>query len=139
MPDEREMSARPKPSGLAEVLGIELNEFGAGKASVECQLSELHVNQGGTAHGALLASMLDMSLGAALISTLPVEEWCSTAQLNISFLEAAKPGSKLVARGRIARRGRTLAHLEGEIVDDRGLKIASAKGVWSLWTLRTIG
>jgi len=132
------MSARPKASGLAAVLGIELDEFGEGRASVECELSDMHLNQGGTAHGALLASMLDMALGAALISTLRVEEWCSTAQLDISFLEAAKTGRKLTAQGRIARRGRTIAHLEGEVVDDRGLKIASAKGVWSLWAA-TIG
>jgi uncharacterized protein (TIGR00369 family) len=139
MSDNREMSARPEASGLAKVLRIELAEFGEGKASVECQLGELHVNQGGTAHGALLASMLDMSLGAALISTLRVEQWCATAQLDISFLEAAKPGRILTAHGRIARRGRTIAHLEGEVLDDRGLKIASAKGVWSLWTTQTIG
>ncbi len=121
------------------LLGIELAEFGDGQASVECKLGELHVNQGGTAHGALLASMLDMSLGAALISTLRIEQWCATAQLDISFLEAAKPGRKLTARGRISRRGRTMAHLEGEVVDDRGLKIATAKGVWSLWTISSIG
>ncbi len=130
------MSPRPRPSGLAEALGISLVEFGDGEASVECIVSEVHVNQGGTAHGALLATMLDMALGAALISTLRIEEWCATAQLDISFLEAAHPGRMLTGRGRVARRGRDIAHLEGEVVDDRGVRTATAKGVWAVWTKR---
>ena len=128
------MSERPGPTAISEALGISLDRFGGGTASVLCKVKEEHANQGGTAHGALIASMMDMALGAALISDLRIEEWCATAQLDVSFLDAALVGRTLTGEGRVVRRGRTIAHLEGEVVDDEGTCIATAKGVWAIWS-----
>jgi uncharacterized protein (TIGR00369 family) len=77
--------------------------------------------------------MLDTALGAALVSTLLKQEWCATAQLDISFLNAAIVGMNLIASGEIIRRGQNLAHLSGELVDESGKLIATAKGTWAVW------
>jgi len=78
-------------------------------------VTPLHLNKGGAAHGGLLTTMLDMALGGALVASLKEEEWCATTQLVTSFLDAAKVGDRLVAEGRVVRRGRHVAHLAGQV------------------------
>lgn len=121
-------------SPMAAALGISLTGGGDGSATYTVDLTETHCNKGGTAHGGLLTMMLDMALGAGLVSTLDASTWCGTAQLSVSFLEAATAGSTLTATGRVVRRGRTLAHCAGEITDQRGRRIATATGTWVVWS-----
>ena len=77
--------------------------------------------------------MLDMALGGALVSILPKEEWCATTQLSVSFISAARPGEEITANGRVVKRGKHVAHLEGKISTDSGRVVASATGTWAIW------
>ena len=87
---------------------------------------------GGVAHGGIHATLLDSAMGGTLVSTLAKEEWCATAQIDISYLNAAGVGERLIASGEVSRRGRHLAHLEGKLVTSEGTKIATAKGTWAI-------
>ena len=83
-----------EPAHLTDVaidMGIQRGEWGDGKSSVILPVESRHCNKGGVAHGGIYSMMLDMALGGALVSVLPVEEWCATTQLNISFITAAHP------------------------------------------------
>ena len=128
-----ELSGLTELSGICGTLGIQLGEFGNGKCTVMATVNAEHLNAGGVAHGGLAATMLDTALGAALVSTLLKQEWCATAQLDVSFLNAAIVGMNLIASGEIIRRGQNLAHLSGELVDESGKLIATAKGTWAVW------
>ena len=96
-------------------------------------IREDHLNAGGVAHGGLHATLLDTAMGGTLVTTLPKQEWCATAQLDLSYLEPAYVGSHLTAVGEVVRRGRNIAHLQGEITDQNGKKIAHARGTWVVW------
>ena len=126
--------SQPWVSELAQTLGCEMVSVEKGRSEYRLQVSELHANKGGTIHGGMYSMLCDMALGAALVSTLRVEDWCATAQLSISFLEAASVGSLLTATGRIVRRGRNVAHCAGEVVDQHGRTVATATGTWAIWT-----
>ncbi len=128
-----ELSKPPSMNGIAKELGMELEQFGDGVATVKVTLDERHLNKGGAAFGGLHASMLDSAMGGALVSTLKVNEWCATANLTINYLEASLPGVELIATGKIVRRGKNLAHLFGEIKDSTGLVHANATGAWTIW------
>ena len=117
-------------------MGITYGEFGGGKATILCTVTEEHVNKGGVAHGALFTTMLDTALGGALVSTLRFEMWCATAQLSVSFLEAGQVGDELTAHGRVVRRGKGVAHLAGEVVDQKGTVLASATGTWAIFAAK---
>ena len=57
---------------------------------------------------------------------------CNNAVVD-KFLAPARPGERLVAEGRVVRRGKHVAHLAGEIkVGDR--LIATATGTWAIWS-----
>ena len=120
-------------SGVCDSLGVTGMKFGDGECAVTCKISENHLNAGGVAHGGLHSTMLDSALGGALVSQIKKEEWCATAQLDISFLNAAYVGDVLVAEGKVLRRGRNLAHCDGLLSNQDGKIIATAKGTWAIW------
>ncbi|MCP2506826.1 MAG: PaaI family thioesterase [Candidatus Thalassarchaeaceae archaeon] len=126
----------PKISVLAESMGIKLINFQEGTCSVYAKILPLHLNAGGVAHGGLHATMLDTALGSALVSTINKDEWCATAQLDISYIEPGYEGEELIANGFVMRRGRTLAHCEGTISDSEGKLIATGKGTWIIWQIK---
>ena len=129
------LSAPPEPTGMALALGIERTAWSPGHARLEVSVTADHLNKGGAAHGGLMTVLLDAALGGALVSTLPTSSWCATTQLTTSFLDAARLGERLVATGRVVRRGRHVAHLAGEVcVGDR--VVASAVGTWAIWDAR---
>lgn len=126
----------PKISILAESMGIKLINFQEGKCSVHAKILNIHLNTGGVAHGGLHATMLDTALGGALVSTINKDEWCATAQLDISYIEPGYEGEELFANGFVLRRGKTLAHCEGTISDSEGKLIATGKGTWIIWQIK---
>ncbi|MBT3641650.1 MAG: PaaI family thioesterase [Euryarchaeota archaeon] len=126
----------PKISVLAESMGIKLINFQEGKCSVYTKILGIHLNAGGVAHGGLHATMLDTALGGALVSTINKDEWCATAQLDISYIEPGYEGEELFANGFVIRRGKSLAHCEGTISDSEGKLIATGKGTWIIWQIK---
>ncbi len=126
----------PRLNNLAESLGMEITEFSKGSCVVELTVGEKHLNMGGMAHGGVHATLLDTSMGGTLVSIISKEEWCATAQLDISYLNAVKKGDHLVATAEVVRRGRNLAHLEGSLVTGDGNLVATAKGTWAIWETR---
>lgn len=75
--------------------------------------------------GGFLCAMLDETLSIAGQIASGMTHIMSTLEQKTSFLAAAKPG-KLVARGRVARFGRSVVFLEGEIRDADGKICATA-------------
>ena len=126
----------PRLNNLAKTMGIEITEFSEGSCVVECTIGEKHLNMGGVAHGGVHATMLDTSMGGPLVSVLSKEEWCATAQIDISYLNSVNEGEHLVATAEVVRRGRNLAHLEGTLVSGGDKKVATAKGTWAIWEKR---
>ncbi len=125
-----------EPSELPEIakeIGLERGDWGEGRSTLNLIVNSKHCNKAGVAHGGIYTIMLDSALGGALVSILPVEEWCATTQLNVSFISAAKPGEEIIASGRVVKRGRNVAHLTGEINTVSGRKVATANGVWAIW------
>lgn len=126
----------PRLTNLAESMGMEITEFVEGSCVVELTVGQMHLNLGGMAHGGVHATLLDTAMGGTLISMMSKEEWSATAQLDISYLNAARPGDHLVATAEVVRRGRNLAHIEGRLVTTEGELVATAKGTWAIWERR---
>ena len=126
-----------KLTELAKTIGFEITEFNEGACVGECTIREEHLNMGGVAHGGIHATLLDSAMGGTLVSTLAKEEWCATAQIDFSYLNAVGTGTHLIATGEVIRRGRNLAHMEGRLTTDDGPLVATAKGIWAIWIVRS--
>ena len=125
----------PRLTELAKTIGFEITEFSEGSSVVECTIREDHLNMGGVAHGGIHATLLDSAMGGTLVSTLAKEEWCATAQIDISYLNAVGTGTHLIASGEVVRRGRNMAHMEGRLTTPEGTLVATAKGIWAIWVV----
>jgi uncharacterized protein (TIGR00369 family) len=98
-------------------------------------LAPHHLNMRGVAHGGVITALLDSALGAAVVSSIPSEWWCATTSMSTQFIAGATSG-RLLATGRVVRRGQSVAFATGEIRDPSGSVVATAHGTWHLWARR---
>ena len=125
------MHGMPAPP-FNQYLGIRVDRMEGGVAEAEIDLGREHTNNRGVAHGGVVSSLLDSAMGAAVISAIPKEWWCATTGLSIQFIAGARAGT-LKAKGRVERRGRSVAFVRGEAHDASGALVATAQGTWHLW------
>jgi uncharacterized protein (TIGR00369 family) len=132
------MEGRAEPPPAATTLGWELIEVNpeAGTIEVAFTADDRFVNPVGVVQGGFLAAMLDDTLGPALVATLETGLFAPTADLHVQFRVPAQPG-RLVGRGRIVRRGRDIAFLAGELVDNAGTVVAAATATATIRQART--
>ncbi|HTW02655.1 MAG TPA: PaaI family thioesterase [Streptosporangiaceae bacterium] len=116
----------PRPPA-AEVLGWELVSIDPDAGTIELAFTatEQFLNPVGVIQGGFLAAMLDDTMGPALVATLGPGMFAPTADLHVQFLRPARPG-RLTGRGRVVRRGKDVAFLAGELVDESGQIVAAA-------------
>ncbi|MGH7949950.1 MAG: PaaI family thioesterase [Candidatus Binataceae bacterium] len=112
---------------FAVVLGVEIESAESGTSTVRLPRNPSLLNDGGPSvpiHGGAIASLIDIAACAAVWS-LPETRQSATISMSINFT-APGLGTDLVARARVTRKGRRLAHLTVDVRDDRGHLIADA-------------
>ncbi len=111
------------PPPVAELIGVEVEEIGAGESVMTMVAEERHSNPMGTIHGGILCDLADAAMGVAFFSTLEPGESFTTLELKINFLRPFWTG-KLVARGRVVQRGQTVGMVECDIFDEQERLVA---------------
>jgi uncharacterized protein (TIGR00369 family) len=115
------------PPAAAKTLGWQLIDVDPELSTITVAFTagESFLNPAGVIQGGFLAAMLDDTLGPALVATLESVQFAPTADLHVQFHRPARPG-RLIGHGRVVRRGRDIAFLAGELVDEDGSTVASA-------------
>lgn len=122
----------PGGGSFAKLLGVTIErEPAEGGLEVAMAVDDRHENFHGVTHGGVAMTLLDMAMGGAVRRTLGGGEGCASISINTEFLRPA-PKGRLVARGRVDRRGRTAAFASGEVFDPEGKLVARATGVWAI-------
>jgi uncharacterized protein (TIGR00369 family) len=83
----------------------------------------------GSVQGGMLTAMLDLAMSFATLCTLENGFVVPSLEMKTSFIAPARPGT-ITGEGALLRRGRTIAFMEGRLLDDGGnlLTVASATG-----------
>jgi len=125
------------PSPAATLLGWTLRAIDPESATIEVgfTLDVRFTNPAGHIQGGFLAAMLDDTLGPALVATLDHDQFAPTASLHVQFLEPAFPGA-YIGRGRVVRRGASLAFLAGELLTESGTAVATANATTTIRSIR---
>ncbi|HEX2251886.1 MAG TPA: PaaI family thioesterase [Thermoanaerobaculia bacterium] len=108
---------------ITELLGVRPRSLGDGRAEVEMDATARLHNAMGILHGGVLVDLADVAIGVALATAVEEGETFSTLQSGITYLRPVQQG-RLVAAARVVQRGRTIAHMECEIRDDRERPVA---------------
>jgi acyl-coenzyme A thioesterase 13 len=93
-----------------------------------------HLNINGVVHGGVYATILDTAMGGAVVTTLATTEVTATTSLYVEFLRPAREGQVLRATGRVVRRGRHLAFVQGNLTDGDDVLLSQAHGTWYIWS-----
>lgn len=122
----------PFPSPVNRKLGVETEDLEDGSVRLSLTTDASFHNEVGFVHGGVPTFLLDGAMGRACGRTLDLSrgQSCATVQLSVQFLTKAE--GRLTAVGRVVRRGRRVAFLEGECVREDGKTVARAHGTWAI-------
>jgi len=111
-------------------LGIEFIGMGQGQAEVALELLPRHMNSWQVAHGGVNMAMLDIVMSMAGRSMDPNARAGVTIEMKTSFLQpAGKTGERLIAKGRVVHRSKTMCFCNGELWNGERL-VAQATGTF---------
>jgi uncharacterized protein (TIGR00369 family) len=99
--------------GLMAHLGAELTRVEPGAVQIEVGFRGELTQQHGFFHAGVSSSMLDTACGYAALTLMAAGSEVLTVEFKINLLAPAA-GSKLVARGRVLRPGRSITVCQGD-------------------------
>uniref|UniRef100_W5MAR2 Acyl-coenzyme A thioesterase 13 n=2 Tax=Lepisosteus oculatus TaxID=7918 RepID=W5MAR2_LEPOC len=98
-----------------------------GKVVCEMKVEEEHTNRGGTLHGGLTATLVDIVSTTALLYTERAEPGVSV-DMNITYMNTAKLGEDVLITAQVLKQGRTLAFATVDITNkETGKLIAQGR------------
>lgn len=126
MPVPTALDGLPRPP-CAELLGWEVIEArpADGWIRVRFEGRPEFVNPAGYIQGGFLAAMLDDTMGPAMFVYSEGRLFTPTIELHVSFLSPARPGP-IYGEGQVVQAGKSIAFLEGQLMDLSGTLIAKA-------------
>jgi uncharacterized protein (TIGR00369 family) len=107
-------------------MGMRLERLDDGVAELGLEVRPDHLNLMGALHGGVISSLADTATGVAMHAALE-EGWThATTSLQLTFLAAGRLGDRVVARGRVVKRGRRFGYAEADVERSDGTLLARA-------------
>ena len=119
----REMQSTP----LFDLLGLQFTGAGAGWAEVSLRTGPNNCNLYGIVHGGVWLTLADAAMGAALSTVVAPSTAVITVQSEFRWLRALT-AERMVARGTVLRRGRSVNHVTVEFFDPAGALLGRGSG-----------
>ena len=96
--------------------GMALTVPAPGRAEYRMAIAEAHLSSPGTAHGGVLAGLMDASLGAAALTQAFTEgDLVSTIEFKINYLRPVHLGDTLLAVAQVEHTGKSIMVASGTI------------------------
>ena len=115
-------------------VGIKVLQLGGGKSVLQLELEDHHFNLYGIPHGGVHATLLDIAMGTAASFPDKTGREVDSVTLNLSVDYIAPPKSKiLIAKGKVTKKGKSIAYCTAEIVDEDETLIASGRSIFKLY------
>ena len=112
---------------IAQLLGMRMTDVSPGSATFTLEPHQSHENGVGVVNGGVLATLLDMAVACAVMSTLPAGHRFTSIDLSVSMLRAAGADSgTLTCVGTVVKPGRQVSFTEAKVTDSKGRLIATA-------------
>ena len=116
---------------LGEFIGMEIERPRPGHAVARTSSRDTHHNPHGFVHGAVVFTLIDTSMGAAVMSMLPEGQRCSTIECQVRFLRPVV-NDDLVCETNVIKPGRRVFHLESRVSTADGKIVATGTGSFAV-------
>jgi uncharacterized protein (TIGR00369 family) len=123
-----------KGQHFMHLIGFDLTEIRAGRVVGEMALAQKHLQQFGYVHGGVTATLMDITMGFAAYTLMPIGYGVVTANLSIDFLNPGE-GDKIKAEGKVEKVGSKLVFCTAKIYVQKNGKetqIASARSIMAV-------
>jgi uncharacterized protein (TIGR00369 family) len=119
---------------VANLVGYKICEVDNGYAAFELNPAEYHYNPFSTVHGGILSILLDTSMTASVLSTLPIGFSCATIEIKVNFIKPVTVDTGILkCEARPIHIGKKLATVEGKIKDNNGVLHAHGVSTCSIF------
>jgi uncharacterized protein (TIGR00369 family) len=123
LPQDPSFEARVRSSfrrqQIMETIGAVLTRVAPGEVEIELPFHDGLTQQHGYVHGGVVTAIADSACGYAALSLMPEGAEVLTVEYKVNFLAPAR-GTRLHARGRVIRLGRTISVCAGEVLAASG-------------------
>jgi len=127
---------RISPSPVANLVGYKIYEVDEGFAVFELDPAEYHYNPFATVHGGILSTLLDTSMAASVLSTLPIGYSCTTIEIKVNFIKPVTSETGILkCEATPIHVGKKLATVEGRINDRDGVLHAHGVSTCSIFKI----
>ena len=112
--------------------GMTLSVPAPGQAEYRMVIRDEHLSSPGTAHGGVIAGLMDSALGAAALTlAFSTGEFVSTVEFKLNYLHPVRLHDQLLARARVEHTGNKLIVCSCVVfrVDAEGQETAVAQGL----------
>ncbi|MBS7843151.1 PaaI family thioesterase [Pseudomonas fluorescens] len=111
-----------------EILGApQMSEQGAG---LQVRLKDFHMNGGGSAHGGLIMTLMDVVMACSTFVS-GRDQHCVTVEMKSNFMRpGGQAGDVLNAQGFLRSSSRSLAFCDAEVRNEAGELLATASGTF---------
>jgi uncharacterized protein (TIGR00369 family) len=103
--------------GFAGRLGTRDRWAEDGRAGLQLDVTDEHLNEAGTLHGGVLATLVDTAMGQAVRSRTGEGDVPATSQLTVTYLRPGKLGT-VVATAEVRTQGEHLTVCEADVQQD---------------------
>jgi uncharacterized protein (TIGR00369 family) len=128
-PLDPEILARWNGCGYYELVGMRVERADHEGSTFRIAITPEHTQLYGTAHGGILAGMLDAAMALALLARMPPNEGCSTIEMKANFTAPGNPG-ELIGTGTVATMGRRICVARADIHGPDGRLVATSQGTF---------
>ena len=119
---------------FGKLLNINVIAAGDGTATLTAKLSYQFYNPMLRIHGGYLATLMDSSLGCAVLTKLPQGSGAGTVNLNVSYVRKVDVESGLLtARAKVQHSGRSMLTASAEITDSHGKLCVHGTGTFLIY------
>ncbi len=113
-------------------MGIDIGEYGGGRALLGMQVRPGMKNGEGWLQGGLFVALADEAMALAVYTLLEKGETIATISESTSFLSGTREG-KIHAEGRVIKRGRRVVFAEADVFDESEDRMLSrSSGVFAV-------
>jgi uncharacterized protein (TIGR00369 family) len=119
----KELQAIVREAPFPKHMSIRLTELDFGMATIQLELSVVHLQSFGLVHGGVIATIIDTATFWAVFMGIPEDAGLVNIDLKLNYLQSVTKG-RLRAEGRSIREGNTICYSEARVYDDLGSLIA---------------
>lgn len=116
---------------LGSFIGMSIERPSPGHAIARASANSSHHNPHGFVHGGVVFTLVDTSMGAAVMSMLPEGQRCSTIECQVRFLRPVVDAD-LTCETTVVKPGRRVFHLESKVTTADGRVIATGTGSFAV-------